>query len=64
MMGKLIVDAVVLNAKKYKNRRFRFDLMSFHVRLQHAADQRRARQAPRLKKMGGGEQGLSLRRGF
>lgn len=29
MMGKLIVDAVVLNAKKYKIDGFRFDLMSF-----------------------------------
>lgn len=29
MMGKLIVDTVVLNAKKYKIDGFRFDLMSF-----------------------------------
>src|SRR6266481_445273 len=29
MMGKLITDAVVLNAKKYKIDGFRFDLMSF-----------------------------------
>src|ERR1700687_994550 len=29
MMGKLIVDAVVLNAKQYKIDGFRFDLMSF-----------------------------------
>ena len=29
MMGKLIVDAVVLNAQKYKIDGFRFDLMSF-----------------------------------
>src|SRR6267378_3242269 len=29
MMGKLIVDAVVLNAKRYKIDGFRFDLMSF-----------------------------------
>ncbi len=29
MMGKLIVDAVVLNAKEYKIDGFRFDLMSF-----------------------------------
>jgi len=29
MMGKLIVDAVALNAKKYKIDGFRFDLMSF-----------------------------------
>jgi pullulanase len=29
MMGKLIVDAVLLNAKKYKIDGFRFDLMSF-----------------------------------
>lgn len=29
MMGKLIVDAVVLNAKNYKIDGFRFDLMSF-----------------------------------
>src|SRR5260370_8349717 len=29
MMGKLITDAVVLNAKQYKIDGFRFDLMSF-----------------------------------
>ena len=37
MMEKLMIDTLVLNAHEYKIDGFRFDIMSFHFTLQHAA---------------------------
>jgi len=64
MMGKLITDAVVLNAKQYKIDGFRFDLMSF-LFVSNMQQIQNALAKLTLEKDGGGrQQDLSLRRGF
>jgi len=63
MMGKLITDAVVLNAKQYKIDGFRFDLMSF-LFVSNMQQIQNAREAHARKRRHGRQQGLSLRGGF